>query len=76
MLNFEVASFNSFRDIKNHLVTAEAAAEEDIGDSIKRKRICVSLNNVSAPSQCYQPAHGMLVPNVLVQCSNGMQVMA
>ena len=37
VLNIEVASFSSFRDIKkNRFVTA---AEADIGDSIKRKRI-------------------------------------
>ena len=41
-LNFEVAGFSSFRDIpKNHFVTAEA----DIDDSIKRKRIRLSLKN-------------------------------
>ena len=39
---FEFASSNTFRDIpKNHFVTAEV----DIYDSIKRKRIRVSLNN-------------------------------
>ena len=44
MLNFEVASFSSFRDIpQNHLVTATDAAAADIDDSIKRKRIRVSL---------------------------------
>ena len=43
VLNFEVAGFSSFRDIpKNHFVTA---AEAHIDDSIKRKRIRVSLNN-------------------------------
>ena len=37
VLNFEVASSNSFRDIKkNHFVTAAAA---DIDDSIKQKRL-------------------------------------
>ena len=43
VLNFEVASSNSFRDIpkQNHFLTAEAAA--DIDDSIKRKRFRVSL---------------------------------
>ena len=42
MLNLEVASFSSFRDIpKNNLVTAVA----DIDDSIKRKWISVSLKN-------------------------------
>ena len=42
MVNFEIASSNSFRDIpKNHFPTA---AEADICDSIKRKRIRVSLN--------------------------------
>ena len=39
-MNFEVAISNSFRDIqKNYFVTAEA----DIDDTIKRKRIRVSL---------------------------------
>ena len=39
--NFEVASCNIFRDIKkNHFVTAAAAG---IDDSIRRKRIHVSL---------------------------------
>ena len=38
VLNFEVASFSSFRDIKkNHFVTA------DIYESIRQKRIRVSL---------------------------------
>ena len=42
VLNFEVASFRSFRDIKKiHFVTAKA----DIDDSIKRKRIRISLKN-------------------------------
>ena len=41
MINFEVPSFSSFRDIKkSHFVTVA-----DIDDSIKRKRIRVSLNN-------------------------------
>ena len=42
VLNFEVASFSSFRDIKNHFVTAatEAEAKLDIDESIR-----VSLNN-------------------------------
>ena len=40
MVNSEVVSSNIFRDIKkNHVVTAA-----DIDDSIKRKRIRVSLN--------------------------------
>ena len=44
MLNFEVASANSFRDIKtNHFLTAAETAEADIEDSIKRKRFRVSL---------------------------------
>ena len=44
LLNFEVTSSNSFRDItKNHFVTTAAAAEADIDDSIKRKRTRVSL---------------------------------
>ena len=43
MVNFEVANSSGFRDIKkNHFVTAAEAA--DIDDSIKRKRIRVSLN--------------------------------
>ena len=43
-LNFEVSGFSSFRDIKkNHFVTA---AEVDIYDSTKRKRIRVSLKNL------------------------------
>ena len=42
LLKFEVASYGSFRDIQtNHFVTE---AEADIDDSIKRKRIHVSLN--------------------------------
>ena len=46
MLNFEIAISNSFRDIpKNHFVTAEAEPAADIDDSIKRKRIRVSLKN-------------------------------
>ena len=46
VLNFEVASFSSVRDIqKNHFVTAAVQAEADIDDSIKRKRIRVSLKN-------------------------------
>ena len=46
MLNFEVASISSFRDIPtNHFVIAEAAAP-DIDDSIKRKSIRVSLSNI------------------------------
>ena len=37
--------FSSFRDIpKKHFVTAEGAA--DIDDSIKRKRFCVSFNEI------------------------------
>ena len=35
LIHFEVASSNSFQDIKKHFVTAEA----DIDDSIKRKRL-------------------------------------
>ena len=46
MVNFEVASSNSFRDIrKNHFMTAAAEAPADIDDSIKRKRKSVSLKN-------------------------------
>ena len=45
LLNVEVASSSSFRDIqKNHFVTAAEEAA-DIDDNIKRKRIRVSLNN-------------------------------
>ena len=45
LLNFEVASFSGFRDIKkkNNFVTADSAAA-DTDDSIKRKGIRVSLN--------------------------------
>ena len=44
VVNFEVASFSSFRDIKKkHFVTAAEAAAADIDDSIKRKHIRVSL---------------------------------
>ena len=52
MLNFEVTSFCSFLDIKkNHFVTAEAAA--DLDDSIKRKRIRVSLKkHISSRLEC------------------------
>ena len=42
VVNFEVTSFSSFQDIKNHFVTA---TEADIDDSIKRKRVHVSLKN-------------------------------
>ena len=43
-LKFDCVSFSCFRDIKNHFVTAaDAAKEADIDDSIKRKRIRVSL---------------------------------
>ena len=44
-----VASFSSFRNIKNHYLTA-AEATADIDDSIKRKRIRASLdysNNIN-----------------------------
>ena len=46
MVNLEVASSNSFRDIKkNHFVTAAVAeAAADVDDSIKRKRFRVSHN--------------------------------
>ena len=46
--NFEVASSGSFRDIQTKIIsrTTEAAVETDIDDSIKRKRIQVSLKNV------------------------------
>ena len=45
-LNFEVASFSSFRDIEKHFVTAAAEAKADIDDSIKRRRIRVSPNDL------------------------------
>ena len=54
VVNFEVASSYSFRDIRNnHFVTAvaEAAvvvAAADVDDSIKRKRIRVSLKKALA----------------------------
>ena len=41
--NFEVAPFSGFRDIKKHFVTAVLAAEANIDDSIRRKRIRFSL---------------------------------
>ena len=42
-INFEVSRSNSFQDIqKHHFVTA---ADADIDDSIKRKRIHVSLKH-------------------------------
>ena len=42
--NFEVASSNSFRDIKkHHFVTAAAESAADMDDSIKWKRFRVSL---------------------------------
>ena len=53
VVNFEVASFNSFQDIpkKYHFVTATAAeAAADIDDSIKRKCFRVSHNNIEAVS--------------------------
>ena len=46
LLNFEVAVFGIFQDIRtNNFVTAVvwAAADADIDDRIKRKRIRVSL---------------------------------
>ena len=49
VLDFEVASFSSSRDIKKiHFVTAAEAVSEvaDIDDSIKRKRILVLLNKI------------------------------
>ena len=46
VINFEVFSSRSFRDLKkNHFVTAAEAAVADIDDSIKRKRFRVSLKN-------------------------------
>ena len=57
LLNFEVARFNSFRDIqkKSHFLTAasDAAAEADIDDSIRQNRVRVSLkNNGVATNSC------------------------
>ena len=47
LLYFAVASSSSFGDIqRNHFVTAES--EADINDSIKRKRIRISLKNAFA----------------------------
>ena len=46
LFNVEVANSSSFRDIKNHLGTAEAAAA-DINDSINPKSIFISLKNCS-----------------------------
>ena len=49
VVNFEVAIYSSFRDIKKnyYLVTAmvEVAAAADIDDSIKWKRFRVSFKN-------------------------------
>ena len=48
VLNFEVGSSSSFRDIKKHHFVTPAAAEAgaaDIDDSIKRQRIRLSLKN-------------------------------
>ena len=48
VLNFEIASFSNLRDIKKkHFVTTAVEAYADIDDSTKRKRIRVSLNNLS-----------------------------
>ena len=45
VINFEVATSNSFRYIqKYNFVTVAEAAEADIDDSIKRKRFRVSFN--------------------------------
>ena len=46
VINLEVASSSSFRDIKkslNHFVMAKAVAAADTDDSIKRKHFRVSL---------------------------------
>ena len=46
LVKFEGARSNNLRDIKkNHFVTADAAAEANVDDSIKRKRIRVLLKN-------------------------------
>ena len=45
VLNLEVASFNSFRDIQENHFAAEALTDND--DSIKRRSIRVSLKNAS-----------------------------
>ena len=47
MLNFEVSEFSSFRDIKKNHFVAAAEAAADIDDSITRKRIRVSLSQVT-----------------------------
>ena len=60
VLNFEFASFSSFRYIqKNHFLTAEAAAktEADIDDSIKRKHIRVSLKKAHYHVSKFVDAH-------------------
>ena len=38
VVNFEVTSFSSFRDIKKNYFVTAAEAAADIDDSIKRKR--------------------------------------
>ena len=49
LLNFEVASLSIFRNIKkSHFEAAEAT---DIDDSIKRKRIRVSLKRLTRKTQ-------------------------
>ena len=45
MVNVEVASSNSFRDIKTNNFVRATAEAADIGDSIKRNRLRVSLKN-------------------------------
>ena len=45
---YDVISGQHIKTQKNHFVTAEAEAASDIDDSIKRKRIRVSLNYVTA----------------------------
>ena len=67
MVDFEVASFNSFRDINNnHFETAAAA---DIDDSLKRKRFRVSLNKSfsDAASARRRGAHLGLILEITTQ---------
>ena len=47
VLNLEVSEFSSFRDIKKNHFVAAAEVSADINDSITRKRISVSLNQVT-----------------------------
>ena len=61
-VNFELATFHSFRDIqKNHFVTAAEAA--DIDDTIKRKRFRVLLKNKNAVVRDESPTKGQITLN-------------